>query len=127
MSYTAADFLGTYQITQGSYYLNDDDPRKDVNPENKVVLSAAAGGAVDLTVVNQFGNAVLGPLACVFDASLQCLVYSVRDYQETGQPLVSQVSLYVDAPSAYRSVYGAMIFGDPENVGVWGGNIQPPP
>jgi hypothetical protein len=113
--YTIDDFFGTYQITQGSYYVDENDPRRAVTAESEVQIVAAHGGQADFTVVGAVG---LGPLRCAFDADRQCLGYATEDYEGTGEPLVLQVSLYTDG--AYKSVYGAMVFGDPENVGVWG-------
>lgn len=125
------DFAGSYQIRQGSIEETgastdpSADPRRLVDASRTMTLAPSAAGAstgdvLDLTLLDADGTVVLGPLPCRYEPEPSVLYHRTRDYEGSGQPFTIQVSLYGDEENGYRSIYGVMVFGDPENVGVWG-------
>ncbi len=123
---TLDDFIGDYLIRQGSVAgagagAASDDPLRLVYPGRSITLTAAAGDeALDFTLLDEAGEPVLGPFSCRYLPDAAVLYHRDEDYEGTGQPLTLQVSLYRDQASAYKAAYGLMIYGDPDNVGVWG-------
>lgn len=120
---TLDDFIGDYRVRQGSVVDSTaatDDPRRLVYPGRSITLAAAGDGSLDFTLLDEGGEPVLGPLPCRYLPDAAVLYHRDGDYEGKGQPLTLQVSLYRDDASAYKSAYGLMIYGDPDNVGVWG-------
>lgn len=123
------DFAGEYTIRQGSVVdtsSTSGDPRHLVKPGRSIVLAPPespepGGGVLEFTLREAVtGAALLGPLPCRFESDLVALYHRDDDYQGSGQALVVQISLYRDVAEAYKAIYGLMIYGDPDNVGVWG-------
>lgn len=121
------DFVGDYRIRQGSVVQTDGssaDPRRLVEVGRTITLhpsgSRADGDDLDFTLLDEQGSPVLGPFPCRYLPEEAVLFHRDDDYEGSGEPLVLQVSLYRDDREAYRSIYGVMVYGDPDNVGVWG-------
>lgn len=121
---TLEDFIGDFRVRQGSVAETGaaaDDPRRLVYPGRSITLVAGGGaGTLDFTLLDEGGEPVLGPLPCRYLPDTAVLYHRDDDYEGKGQPLTLQISLYRDDASAYKAAYGLMIYGDPDNVGVWG-------
>ena len=131
---TIEDFRGEYRIRQGSIDETSstgggsdsaDDPRRLVKVGRSIRLDppgarTSAEDVLDFSLLEADGTVVMGPMPCQYHPGASVLYHRTDDYDGTGQPLTLQISLYADPESDYRSTYGVMIFGDPDNVGVWG-------
>ena len=119
------DFEGNYTLSQGSTFSVTDpgDPRRLVTEGNRISIWPVAGQDPNQLWLALYDNTVSPPeekfvFPLTFDSANGVMTYSDSNYKGTGQVMNIQVSLYQDGN--FKTLYGVMIFGDPENVGVWG-------
>lgn len=134
MKYEPEDFVGTYVMQQGSVLtllsgpIRPEGDQRFVQAGNTVYVGTGpasplrktdAGWEVGVVVmdgpIQQYPTS--GSTPCLFDVDN-------RFFLGVSEKIVIQISLYWDRPAQYRTVYGVLTYGDPENVGVWGANDQ---
>lgn len=128
--FSVEDFRGTYQVRQGTLFDPGStglDPRRMVNVFNTISLQPRDGGDPEQLYFELWGpepgsEPLDGPYPLTFDQENGVMTSHTEDFQGTGKPMTMQISLFLDPKMCYKSVYGIMVFDDPENVGVWGGD-----
>jgi hypothetical protein len=111
---TLDDFVGGYILRQGSYG-PDGGPIEPVTPGAAVVILKIDSTKAQVTIGTD------NPDVYTFDPANHYL------YQVGADTLYRQISMVLDAQSGlgFRAVYGTVIAGDPEQVGVWGADDHP--
>jgi hypothetical protein len=119
MSITLEDFFGEYTISQGT---------RGLSPEPlhygnliKISQSPAQPNAALVTYYDEEGGENTFPYLLV-DSSLWSEASVTPPSNPTQEaPLFTVISLYQDpSKSGFKSIYGLLVAGDPEQVGVFG-------
>lgn len=115
MSISAEDFKGTYTVSQGTKGL-DHEPL--AYGEQIVIDAPQLGPDLKLRLEVTFPTAS-GPKS--YDYVFEDGSLWIGEVSATSDQLFNVISLYKDpAGSGYKSIYGVVTEGDPEQVGVFG-------
>jgi hypothetical protein len=134
MAYQPEDFVGAYTMQQGSLLslpdgrIQPEGVRQFIKAGNTVYVGTGPATALHRTETGDVvGVVVMDGEVQKFPASgsTECHFDAVNRYfRGKDGELVLQISLYWDEPAKFKTTYGVLTYGDPENVGVWGATDQ---
>ncbi|MDY7094520.1 MAG: hypothetical protein SX243_16235 [Acidobacteriota bacterium] len=119
MSITLEDFFGEYTVSQGTRGLSPE----PLSYGNRIVIepSPSQEGSATVTYYDKEGEGNAFAYVLV-DCSLWSAASVTPPSNPSQQaPLFTVISLYQDpSRSGFKSIYGLLVAGDPEQVGVFG-------
>ncbi len=134
MSHNVTDYVGTYYVTQAQNTVSEVEGvtiEGDLSPRDEIKID---WDQVDLTtaqvtITSQDGTVILDEVDFIIDNKFGCLRGDNLDVKgHKFQSHVMLISRYEEptVDGTYKAIYGAVIKKDPDSVGAWGADDNPP-